>query len=168
MKQLRPILLAACGLLVLLLALPASAEDPPAAKKAAAAKPAADPLSPVGTWRTIDDETKEPKSLVRIVEKGGKLYGTIIKLFRKPDEDQDPKCDKCSGGLKDKPIKGMRILQGSTRDDDEWTGGTILDPGNGKTYKCTLKVVEGGKKMKVRGFIGISLIGRTQIWHRVK
>ncbi len=149
------------------LALPAQA-DPTAKSEPtkAAAKP--DPTSPVGTWKTIDDETHEPKSLVKIVEKHGKLYGTIIKLFRKPDEDQNPKCDKCEGALKDKPIIGMQILKGFSKDGDEWSGGKILDPHNGKTYSCILEVLDGGKKLKVRGYIGISLIGRTQIWERVK
>ncbi|MGZ3768483.1 MAG: DUF2147 domain-containing protein [Bdellovibrio sp.] len=123
-------------------------------------------MSPVGQWKTIDDETKQPKSIVEITEKDGKLSGKITKLFRKPEEDQNPKCDKCEGDKKDKPIVGMEIMEGLTKDDNVWSGGHILDPKNGKTYKCKIKVIEAGKKLEVRGFIGFSLIGRTQVWER--
>ncbi|MGZ3773400.1 MAG: DUF2147 domain-containing protein [Pseudobdellovibrionaceae bacterium] len=122
--------------------------------------------TPVGKWKTIDDETKQTKSIVEISENKGQLSGKIVKLFRKPDEDQNPKCDKCTGDKKDKPILDMEILEGMTQDGDVWSGGHILDPKNGKTYKCKIKVVEGGKKLEVRGFIGFSLIGRTQVWER--
>lgn len=122
--------------------------------------------SPVGKWKTIDDETKQTKSIVEISEANGKLSGKIVQLFRKPQEDQNPKCDKCSGDKKDKPILQMEIIEGLTQDGDVWSGGTILDPKNGKTYKCKIKVVDGGKKLEVRGFIGFSLLGRTQVWER--
>ncbi|HWV38669.1 MAG TPA: DUF2147 domain-containing protein [Vulgatibacter sp.] len=120
----------------------------------------------LGRWTTIDDETGKPKSVIVIEEKNGKLYGTIERLFRGPDEDPDPVCDKCEGDLKGKRIIGMIILRDLEKDGDEWTGGTILDPKNGKTYRCKIAVEDGGKKLKVRGFIGISLLGRTQYWER--
>lgn len=122
--------------------------------------------NPVGRWTTIDDETKKPKSVISIYEENGKLYGKIEKLFREPTEEQNPVCDKCEGALKNQPILGMVILKDLKKDDDEWTGGTIMDPANGKTYKCKLSVEDGGKKLKVRGYIGFSLIGRTQHWVR--
>lgn len=122
--------------------------------------------SPVGVWRTIDDKTGKEKSLVRIVEVNGELRGTVEKLFRGPDEDQNPVCDKCSGERKGKPVLGMTILWGLKRDDDHYAGGEILDPANGKTYDCKMSVADGGKKLKVRGFIGVSLLGRTQVWVR--
>lgn len=122
--------------------------------------------SPVGMWKTIDDETKAVKSIVEIKEENGKLQATILKLFRKPEEDQNPKCDKCHGDLKDQPIIGLRILNGMKQDGNQWSGGEILDPKNGKTYSCKLELIEEGKKLKVRGFIGFSLLGRTQIWER--
>jgi len=122
----------------------------------------------VGRWTTIDDETKKPKSVITIYEEGGKLFGKIEKLFRAPDEEQNPLCDKCEGALKNQPITGMVILRDLKKDGDEWSGGTILDPANGKTYKCKLAVEDGGKKLKVRGFIGIALLGRTQYWVRAE
>ncbi|PTL80311.1 DUF2147 domain-containing protein [Vitiosangium sp. GDMCC 1.1324] len=124
--------------------------------------------SAVGRWTTIDDETKKPKSVIIIYEEGGKLFGKIEKLFREPNEEQNPVCDKCEGALKNQPIVGMVILRDLQKDDDEWSGGTILDPANGKTYKCKISVEDGGKKLKVRGYIGLSLIGRTQHWVRAE
>ncbi len=127
-----------------------------------------DPLSPVGLWRTVDDETGKAKSLVKIWEKNGKLYGRIVKLINPDDGNANPNCDKCPGALKDKPVVGMTIMKGLSKDGDEWNGGTILDPKNGKTYKVLIEVIKGGKALKVRGYIGFSLLGRTQYWHRVK
>lgn len=124
--------------------------------------------SAVGRWTTIDDETKKPKSVITIWEENGKLFGKIEKLFREPNEEQNPVCDKCNGALKDQPIIGMVIMRDLKKDDDEWTGGTILDPANGKTYKCKIAVEDGGKKLKVRGYIGMSLLGRTQHWVRTE
>jgi uncharacterized protein (DUF2147 family) len=122
--------------------------------------------SAVGRWTTIDDETKQPKSVITIWEENGKLFGKIEKLFRAPTEEQNPVCDKCDGALKNQPIIGMTILRDLKKDGEEWTGGTVLDPANGKTYKCKIAVEDGGKKLKVRGYIGFSLIGRTQYWVR--
>ncbi|WNG38377.1 DUF2147 domain-containing protein [Archangium minus] len=124
--------------------------------------------SAVGRWTTIDDETKKPKSVVVIYEEGGKLFGKVEKLFREPNEEQNPLCDKCEGTLKNQPIIGMVILRDLKKDGDEWTGGTILDPANGKTYKSKIAVEDGGKKLKIRGYIGVALIGRTQYWVRAE
>lgn len=122
----------------------------------------------VGKWKSIDDETKKPKSIIEISEdKDGKLTGKIIQLFREPTEDQNPKCDKCNGDKKDQPILGMQIMQGfKKKSDGKWVDGEILDPKNGKVYSCKLTLADGGKKLEVRGFIGFSLLGRTQIWER--
>ncbi|MGA9523797.1 MAG: DUF2147 domain-containing protein [Myxococcaceae bacterium] len=122
----------------------------------------------LGRWTTIDDATKKPKSVVTLYEENGKLYGKIEKLFRAPTEEQNPVCDKCEGALKDKPIIGMVILSDLVKDGAEWNGGTVLDPANGKTYKCIVAVEDGGKKLKVRGYIGLPLLGRTQYWVRVE
>jgi uncharacterized protein (DUF2147 family) len=122
--------------------------------------------SPIGLWKTIDDATGKPKALVRISDAGGQLSGKIEKLFRPADQDQNPKCDKCSDARKDQPILGMTILQGLKQDGDEWNGGEILDPNNGKVYKSKLAVAEGGKKLNVRGYIGMPMLGRTQTWVR--
>ena len=122
--------------------------------------------SPVGVWRTIDDKTGKEKSLVRIVEANGELRATIEKLFREPNEEPNPNCDKCPGERKNKPVLGMMIMTGLKKSGSEYDGGEILDPANGKTYRVKMWTAEGGKKLNVRGFIGVSLLGRTQVWVR--
>ena len=122
--------------------------------------------NPVGLWKTIDDETKAEKSLVRISEAAGVLGGKIDKLL--DPSKQDSKCEKCSDGRKDQPVLGMAIIEGVRKHADEpyWDGGTILDPNNGKTYKVRLTLKDGGKTLEVRGFIGF--LYRNQTWHRVE
>lgn len=133
----------------------------------ALAASAADPGSPAGLWKTIDDKTKMPRSLVRIVEANGVYEGRIEQLLnRQPDDDPQNLCRACPGERKDKPLVGMTILTGLRKDGDAYTGGEILDPKNGKSYRCKMELIEGGRKLNVRGFIGISLIGRTQTWLR--
>ncbi|MCF8087552.1 MAG: DUF2147 domain-containing protein [Desulfotignum sp.] len=120
----------------------------------------------VGKWKTIDDETNEPKSIVQIFEKDGQYYGKIIELFLKPDADQNPTCDKCADDdpRKDQPTLGMEIIQDLKPDGDVYSGGTILDPKKGKVYKC--KIWAEGDELKVQG--SFLFISRTQTWHRVE
>ncbi len=116
-----------------------------------------------GKWKTIDDETKQAKSIVEIYKKSdGKYYGKVSQLLIKP---ADPNCTVCKDDRKGKPILGMEIIRGLKKEDDEFTGGTITDPKTGKTYKCT--ITKDGDKLNVRGYIGLSLIGRTQTWQKV-
>lgn len=116
-----------------------------------------------GKWKTIDDETKQAKSIVEIYKKSdGKYYGKVSQLLIKP---ADPNCTACKDDRKGKPILGMEIIRGLKKDDNEFTGGTITDPKTGKTYKCT--ITREGDKLNVRGYIGLSLIGRTQTWQKV-
>ncbi len=124
-------------------------------------------MTPVGLWKTIDDDGKTEKSLVRITEKGGVLTGVVEKIF--DAAKLDSKCDQCSDERKDKPVLGMTLIRNVRQDADDkalWSGGEILDPNNGKTYKTRLKPVDGGKTMEMRGYIGFFY--RTQIWHRVE
>ena len=124
--------------------------------------------SPAGLWKTIDDETKQEKSLVRITDAGGVLSGRIEKLLD-PSAKPDAVCDKCTDERKDKPVVGMTILRNlkNNADDKEWwDGGDIVDPNNGKVYKARLRPVEGGKKLQMRGYLGPFY--RTQTWIRVE
>ena len=96
------------------------------------------------------------------------MVTSVIELvFPEPGKPAHPVCDKCEGALKNKPIEGMIFLWGLQRDDDEWSGGKIVDPANGKIYRCYVKVVDHGRRLKVRGFIGMALFGRTQYWEQV-
>ena len=119
--------------------------------------------SPVGLWKSVDDETSKPKSLIRIIEAGGILSGKVEKILT---EKTDATCDKCTDDRKDKPVQGMTIITGMKKDGEGWGGGEILDPNNGKVYRSQMTLVEGGKKLEVRGYIGIPLLGRTQTWVR--
>lgn len=124
-------------------------------------------MTPVGLWKTIDDDGKTEKSLVRISESGGVLSGSIEKIF--DATKQDAKCDLCTDDRKDKPVLGLTIIRNVRQDADDktvWGGGEILDPKNGKTYKTRLKPVDGGKTMEMRGYIGF--LYRTQVWQRVE
>ncbi len=122
--------------------------------------------SPIGLWRTVDDATGKAKSVVLIWEEHSRLYGRIQKLVDPDPKDPHPTCDDCTGNQKGKPVIGLQILSDLQKDGDGWSGGTILDPSNGKIYKCLLALEDGGMKLKVRGFIGVSLLGRTQYWLR--
>ncbi len=119
--------------------------------------------SPVGLWKSLDDETGKPKSLIRIVEKDGALTGRVEKILT---EKTEAKCDKCTDERKDKPVQGMTIITGMKKDGDGWGGGEILDPNNGKVYRSQMKLADDGRKLEVRGYIGVPLLGRTQTWLR--
>lgn len=123
----------------------------------------ADNSSPVGTWTTISDETGRASGIVAITEKNGEYSGHIVRLLEK---DPDSVCSKCTDARKDQPLVGMVFLSGLKADGDEYTGGEILDPAKGRIYRARMKLVEGGTKLEVRGFIGFSLLGRTQTWIR--
>ena len=117
-----------------------------------------------GKWKTIDDETGQAKSIVEISKNSkGQYTGKILQLLQKPENEN---CIKCTDDRKNKPLVGLEIIRGIKKDGNEFTGGTITDPKSGKTYKCTI-TREGGK-LKVRGYVGFSLIGRTQTWQQVK
>lgn len=122
--------------------------------------------TPVGLWKTIDDDTKQEKSLVRIGESGGVLTGRIEKLL--DPTRQDAKCTECNDSRKGQPIAGMTIVENVRKHPTEpyWDGGTILDPNNGKNYKVRLTPKDGGKTLEVRGFIGF--LYRNQTWQRIE
>ncbi len=117
-----------------------------------------------GKWYTVDDNNNK-KSIVEIYQKDNKIFGTIIELVN--EEDKGKLCDKCEGKDYNKPIEGLNILSGLSKDSDEWNGGKILDPENGKVYKCYI-TLESKDKLKLRGYIGFSLIGRTEYWYRAQ
>jgi uncharacterized protein (DUF2147 family) len=118
-----------------------------------------------GKWKTIDDNSGKAKSIVEIYKKDGKVYGKVIEILN--PERQNAKCDNCEGADKEKPILGMEIIRGLEKDDDEYNGGRILDPESGKLYKCYIELQQDNT-LKVRGYIGFSLLGRTQYWERAE
>ena len=134
----------------------------------ALAQPAA---SPIGQWRTIDDESGEARSIVEIYEKDGALHGRVVEILRASDEarrnsDGQIICTACEGKRKNQSVEGMTILWGLEKDGEEWTGGHIIDPENGNTYSAKMEL-DGENRLQVRGYRGVSLFGRTQTWQRV-
>ena len=118
-----------------------------------------------GRWKTIDDETGRVKSVVEMSERDGQFFGTVVELFRLPEEDQDPHCEKCDDDRKDMRVLGMDIVRNMEVEEDEWDEGTICDPKNGKVYGCKMWFEEDEPNtLKVRGYGGF--IYRTQEWIR--
>ena len=121
--------------------------------------------SPIGTWKTIDDNTGEAKSHVEIYENGGKLYGKIAKLLK---SSLDKACEECPGKKKGKPLMGMLVIEGLEPYKDYWRKGTIMDPENGNEYGCSIWFENGNAdELKVRGKHWTGLY-RTQTWYRVE
>jgi uncharacterized protein (DUF2147 family) len=126
----------------------------------------AQPSSPAGVWKTYGDRRTEASGLVRIVDAEGELHGTVEAVFSPPAPSANPRCEECPGDLRNTPVVGMTILRGARWDGDQYSGGEILDPDDGTVYRCNLRLSDGGRKLQVRGFIGISIFGRTQTWER--
>lgn len=117
-----------------------------------------------GKWKTVDDETGQAKSIVEITKNSkGQYVGKIVQLLQKPENEN---CVKCTDDRKNKPILGMEIIRGLKKSGEEFTDGTITDPKSGKTYNCT--ITKSGDILNVRGYVGFSLLGRTQTWHKAK
>lgn len=120
-------------------------------------------VTPAGTWTTIDDKTGQKRAVVSVSVNGNTLSGTIVRVYPQPGDTG--MCHDCPGAFKGKPVKGLGFLWGLKKvSDTEWDGGYILDPKNGKVYRAKLSMK--GNKLYVRGYIGISLLGRTQVWVR--
>ncbi len=122
--------------------------------------------TPVGKWRTIDDKTGKIKSIVEIYDAGnGSLSGKVVQVLQS-DKGPNPICDLCEGDNHNKPVTGMVIVWGLKQEGDTWDDGKILDPHNGKVYSAKMTPQDGGAKLEVRGYMGFSLLGRSQTWIR--
>jgi len=120
--------------------------------------------SVVGVWKTVDDVDGLDKSHLELKEVDGKLQGKIIKLL---DSAEGDKCLECEGDKKNAPLVGMEIIWNMKNKNGTYDGGKILDPKTGKVYKCKIALGDDPDELKVRGYIGFSLMGRTQTWYRV-
>ena len=123
--------------------------------------------SPAGLWQTIDDKSGKPRSLIRITEQDGE-YSAVVEKGLLPTDNGEKVCEKCTDARKGQKIIGMTIAQGLKKRGDHYDGGEILDPENGKIYKCKMKLDDAGNQLEVRGYIGFSLLGRSQMWTRVE
>jgi len=123
-------------------------------------------LSPVGRWTTVSDDDGRPTAVVEIEQRSdGEFVGVVRELLVEATHD-DSICSKCTDERRGQPVVGMTILRRMRQDGDEWSGGEILDPENGKTYRAKMKLTDGGQKLVVRGYIGLSVFGRSQTWLR--
>lgn len=137
------------GLLLAALSLPASADNPL-----------------VGVWRIVGDKSGEAEALVQISDKGGVFEGRLVRIFPRPGVDPAARCSECPGARKDQPLLGLTILSGLRQEGSEYVGGEILDPDDGDVYRCRAKLSADRRQLHVRGYLGISLLGRTQTWTR--
>jgi uncharacterized protein (DUF2147 family) len=131
---------------------------------AVAAAGAEDPSSPAGWWQPIDAKTGEPQGLIRIYEEGGRFFGRIEPSS--PSDDSSQKCTRCTDDRKDQPIIGLVLIRNMRLQGDEYVGGDILDPDTGRIYGCKFRLADGGKKLIIRGYRWISLLGQSQTWLR--
>ncbi len=122
------------------------------------------PGSPVGAWRTISDTTGRESGRVEIWAQDGRLYGRVS--FILDPAKRHAVCVKCTDDRRDRPVLGMQIIRGMRPDGAHWDGGEILDPETGQTYRCSMRLSDGGRKLVVRGYVGLSLFGRSQTWIR--
>lgn len=116
----------------------------------------------VGQWYTVDEETHKKESLVTIWEEGDQLKGKIVEIL--DPASRNAVCEKCKGDKKDQKIVGLTFLWGMKKDGSQYDNGKVLDPKSGKVYSGSMKLIDGGKKLKLRGYVGFSLLGRTQVW----
>ena len=117
----------------------------------------------VGHWKTIDDKTGKALSIIKIYEKDQVYYGKVVEIF--DAKGKNKLCEKCPGEDKGKPFLGLVVMSGLKKHGKEYSGGKILDPLNGDFYQCYI-TLENEDKLKVRGYIGFAIFGRTQYWYR--
>jgi uncharacterized protein (DUF2147 family) len=120
--------------------------------------------SPIGLWRTFSDRTGQENGMVRIFASGGQLYGSVAAIA--DPAKRTAICVKCTDDRHDRPVLGMDVIRGMKPDGARWDGGTVLDPETGSVYRCLLRLTDGGRRLVVRGFLGLSLFGRSQTWLR--
>ena len=135
---------------------------------AAGASPAGADLTPAGLWQSIDQDTKQPNGWFLITNHGGVYDGILAKMFLQPGQDPNVVCSRCKDDRRNKPWLGLEIIRGMKSDgDNKYDGGTILDPRDGNVYDAEMKLSPDGQTLIVRGYLGISLLGRNQYWTRL-
>jgi uncharacterized protein (DUF2147 family) len=123
--------------------------------------------SAVGLWEQVDDRSGKAESWFKITERSGVYEGAIVKMFLQPGDDPNPVCDKCEGADRGKPVLGLTLIKGMRRSGIHYEGGTITDPRDGSVYRALMELSPDGRRLEVRGYLGISLFGRSQTWNRL-
>jgi uncharacterized protein (DUF2147 family) len=127
---------------------------------------AAEPTA-AGLWEQVDENSGKPESWFKITERNGVYVGNIVKIFSKPGEDENWVCDRCEGAEKGAPVLGLALIKGMRRNGDSYENGTIMDPRDGSVYRALMRLSPDGNKLEVRGYLGVSLFGRSQVWNRL-
>jgi uncharacterized protein (DUF2147 family) len=127
---------------------------------------AAEPTA-AGLWEQVDDNSGKPERWFKITERNGDYVGKLVKIFVKPGEDENWVCDRCEGAEKGAPVLGLALIKGMRRNGDSYENGTIMDPRDGSVYRALMRLSPDGNKLEVRGYLGISLLGRSQTWNRL-
>jgi uncharacterized protein (DUF2147 family) len=127
---------------------------------------AAEPTA-TGLWEQVDEKTRKPESWFKITERNGIYEGAFVKIFFKPGEDPNWVCDKCQGADKGRPVQTLTLIRGMRRNGLSYEGGTIMDPRDGQVYRALMRLNPDGQTLEVRGYLGISLFGQSQIWHKL-
>jgi uncharacterized protein (DUF2147 family) len=127
---------------------------------------AAEPTA-TGLWEQVDEKTGKPESWFKITERNGIYEGAFVKIFFKPGEDPNWVCDKCQGADKGRPVQTLTLIRGMRRNGLSYEGGTIMDPRDGQVYRALMRLNPDGQTLEVRGYLGISLFGQSQIWHKL-
>ncbi|HEY6979952.1 DUF2147 domain-containing protein [Reyranella sp.] len=130
------------------------------------AAPAAE-LTAVGLWEQVDENSGKAESWFKISERNGVYEGNVVKIFSKPGEDENFVCSKCEGAEKGAPVLGLTLIKGMQRNGLAYENGTIMDPRDGAVYRALMKLSPDGGKLEVRGYLGLSLFGRSQVWNRL-
>ena len=121
----------------------------------------------VGLWEQVDENSGRAESWFKITERNGVYEGVIVKIFFKPGEDENWTCDKCAGAERNAPVVGLSLIKGMRRYGNSYENGTIMDPRDGAVYRALMRLSPDGQRLEVRGYLGVSLFGRSQIWNRL-
>jgi uncharacterized protein (DUF2147 family) len=127
---------------------------------------AAEPTA-AGLWEQVDENSGKPESWFKIIERNSVFEGAVVKIFFKPGEDENWVCSKCEGAEKGAPVLGLTLIKGMQRNGTSYENGTIMDPRDGSVYRALMQLSPDGRKLEVRGYLGISLFGRSQVWNRL-
>lgn len=141
-----------------------AASETVAVSAGASLDPANPAMTPVGLWRTIDDQTGQARSLVRIEDRGQTLVGEVVEIL--DPARRDVLCSLCPGDRKDRPVLGLQIIRDLKRFDDRWADGRILNPEDGNIYHLRATPRDGGRKLEMHGYLSLPFLGRTQTWIR--